>query len=131
MKAKLDELQTSMAEQEANIGVLRAELNKKHEQLGFITDEKVKQLLELFFYNTFRMQMEEILDLWGNSWNSDYLLWEFMHSIVMYYLIEYAGGGWRITGSQPVRMSAASRFNSSKIFFAQLQTAELPHCPPH
>ncbi|KAG0566570.1 hypothetical protein KC19_7G073400 [Ceratodon purpureus] len=40
MKAKLDELQTSMAEQEANIGVLRAELNKKHEQLGFITDEK-------------------------------------------------------------------------------------------
>lgn len=38
---KLDDLHTTMAEQEATISALRLEVNKKNEQLGFITDEKV------------------------------------------------------------------------------------------
>lgn len=41
MKVKLDDLHTTMAEQEATISALRLEVNKKNEQLGFITDEKV------------------------------------------------------------------------------------------
>jgi predicted nucleic acid-binding Zn-ribbon protein len=63
LKAKLDDLQTSMAEQETTIEVLRAELNKKHEQLGFITDEKVKTSFGAFLYIAFRMQMKFFLDL--------------------------------------------------------------------
>ena len=64
LKAKLDGLQTTMAEQESTIEVLRAELNKKHEQLGFVTDEKVKTTSSgAFLYNAIRIQLKEISDL--------------------------------------------------------------------
>ena len=66
LKAKLDDLQTTMAEQETTIEVLRAELNNKHEQLGFIADEKVTNnaILQRLFVVfptlcTFRIQIEE------------------------------------------------------------------------
>lgn len=41
LKAKLNELQITMGEQEATIVTLRVEVSKKNEQLTFVTDEKV------------------------------------------------------------------------------------------
>lgn len=41
LKAKLDDLESAMVDHETTVEALRAELSKKNEQLGFITDEKV------------------------------------------------------------------------------------------
>lgn len=45
LKAKLDDLESAMVDHETTVEALRAELSKKNEQLGFITDEKVKQFV--------------------------------------------------------------------------------------